>query len=35
MKSAFAHFDERLLIINNVIKPGYEALSRKHGLSLS
>jgi adenosine deaminase len=26
MKSAFAHFDERLQIINEVIKPGYAAL---------
>jgi len=26
MKSAFIHFDERLAIIDNVIKPGYEAL---------
>ncbi|MGH9305118.1 MAG: adenosine deaminase, partial [Acidimicrobiales bacterium] len=25
MKSAFAHFDERLRIINEVIKPGFEA----------
>ena len=23
MKSAFAHFDERLRIINTVIKPGF------------
>ena len=23
MKSAFAHFDQRLQIINTVIKPGY------------
>jgi adenosine deaminase len=34
MKSAFAHFDERLHLISNVIKPGYEALASKHGLSL-
>jgi adenosine deaminase len=34
MKSAFAHFDERLHLINNVIKPGYEALAGKHGLAL-
>ena len=27
MKSAFAPFDERLEIINEVIKPGYAALS--------
>ena len=26
MKSAFAHFDERLAIIDNHIKPGYAAL---------
>lgn len=26
MKSAFAHFDERLHIINDIIKPGFEAL---------
>jgi adenosine deaminase len=26
MKSAFIGFDERLEIINNVIKPGYAAL---------
>jgi adenosine deaminase len=26
MKSAFIGFDERLDLINNVIKPGYEAL---------
>jgi adenosine deaminase len=26
MKSAFLHFDERLRIINEVIKPGYAAL---------
>jgi adenosine deaminase len=26
MKSAFAAFDERLEIINEVIKPGYAAL---------
>jgi adenosine deaminase len=26
MKSAFDPFDERLAIINEVIKPGYEAL---------
>jgi adenosine deaminase len=29
MKSAFAHFDERLHIINNVITPGFEALGAK------
>jgi adenosine deaminase len=34
MKSAFAHFDERLHLINNVIKPGYAGLARKYGLSL-
>ncbi len=33
MKSAFAHFDERLHIINDIIKPGYEAIGRKHGLA--
>jgi adenosine deaminase len=26
MKSAFAHFDERLQLINEVIKPGYADL---------
>jgi adenosine deaminase len=26
MKSAFAPFDERLALINDVIKPGYEPL---------
>jgi adenosine deaminase len=26
MKSAFLPFDERLLLINGVIKPGYAAL---------
>ena len=26
MKSAFSPFDERLAIINDVIKPGYAAL---------
>jgi adenosine deaminase len=28
MKSAFAPFDERLAIINDVIKPGFAALRR-------
>jgi adenosine deaminase len=27
MKSAFIGFDERLALINDVIKPGYEALT--------
>ena len=27
MKSAFAHFDQRLSIIDEVVKPGYAALS--------
>jgi adenosine deaminase len=31
MKSAFAHFDERLWLINGVIKPGY-AVARASGL---
>jgi adenosine deaminase len=31
MKSAFAHFDERLRLINGVIKPGY-ALARASGV---
>jgi adenosine deaminase len=26
MKSAFSPFDERLAIINDVVKPGYDAL---------
>jgi adenosine deaminase len=26
MKSAFVHFDERLELINDVIKPGYAEL---------
>ena len=26
MKSAFTHFDQRLRLINEVIKPGYAAL---------
>jgi hypothetical protein len=26
MKSAFCHFDYRLAVINDVIKPGYAAL---------
>jgi adenosine deaminase len=29
MKSAFLHFDERLRIINEVIKPGYAALAEQ------
>jgi adenosine deaminase len=31
MKSAFAPFDERLAIINNVLKPGFAALRRSRG----
>jgi len=31
MKSAFAHFDERLQIINEVIKPGFEAAAAAQG----
>ena len=27
MKSAFAHFEQRLAIIDEVIKPGYAALA--------
>jgi adenosine deaminase len=34
MKSAFAHFDERLRLIDEVIKPGFEAVASKHGLEL-
>jgi adenosine deaminase len=30
MKSAFAHFDERLRLINEVIKPGYDAIRARH-----
>ncbi len=30
MKSAFAHFDTRLRLIEDVIKPGYAALARGH-----
>jgi adenosine deaminase len=33
MKSAFTHFDERLLIINDVIKPGFDAFRRRLALS--
>jgi adenosine deaminase len=32
MKSAFLHFDERLRIINEVIKPGYAKLGQESGL---
>jgi adenosine deaminase len=31
MKSAFIHFDERLSLINDVIKPGYQALMDGEG----
>ena len=33
MKSAFWPFDERLEIINNVIKPGYQTLISQSGLN--
>ena len=29
VKSAFAHFEERLSIINDVVKPRYEALAKR------
>jgi adenosine deaminase len=32
MKSAFAHFDERLYLINEVIKPGYDDAALKYEL---
>ncbi len=32
MKSAFAHFDQRLRIINDVVKPGYAALEPTGGV---
>ena len=31
MKSAFIHFDERLVLINDVIKPGFAALRAEAG----
>ncbi|MGZ4597627.1 MAG: adenosine deaminase, partial [Actinomycetes bacterium] len=31
MKSAFIPFDERLALINDVIKPGYAALAAETG----
>jgi len=34
MKSAFIHFDERLEIINKVIKPGYAAIATELGIKL-
>ena len=34
MKSAFVHFDQRLRIINDVIKPGYAALGLQPGKAI-
>jgi adenosine deaminase len=33
MKSAFLHFEDRLAIIDDVIKPGYAALFAEHGMA--
>jgi hypothetical protein len=33
MKSAFAHFDERLHLINDVIKPAFAARARAQATS--
>jgi adenosine deaminase len=35
MKSAFFDFDERLALINGVIKPGYDALAAESAFRVS
>jgi hypothetical protein len=35
MKSAFCDFDDRLALINGVIKPGYDALTAEAAFRVS
>lgn len=35
MKSAFAHFDERIRLIDEVIRPGYAAVRTAHGAAVA